>query len=147
MFRMLTSTTRPLAVALAGALAGCFTPTAEHMQGAPNIPVVASSDAGVGITVLANDFTFDQSYTGPSQGDSLAVGLVVTSYSAGTALVEIVDSSGVKQFHRSVTTNLVEAQSHSVLHVGLPASVHVRFDHFSGVFVLGVYMNGVTVAN
>jgi len=126
------------AAILAGALGGCFTPTGDALGGPANSPVVAASGAGVGFTVAARDFTFDHSYAGPTRGDSVAVGLVVTNYTGGSALVEIVDANQVAQLQVPVSSNIVQAQGQAMVHGPAPYTVHVQFAHFTGVLVLGV---------
>ena len=132
----------PLAAILAGALAACFSPTGERPQTSANIPIVAASGDGVGFTVVARDFTFDQSYAGPAQGDSVAVGLVVASYGGGSAQVEITDAAGVKQLQLPVTYNVIQAQGQSMVRGTPPYTLHLQFTHFTGTFVLGVGVSG-----
>jgi hypothetical protein len=132
----------PLAIVLAGGLTGCFTPTGDGMGTSPNIPIVAASSGGVGFTVVARDFTFDQTYAGPAQGDSVAIGLVVTGYAAGSAQVEIIDANGVKQLQLPVTYNVVQAQGQSTVRGTPPYTLHVQFTRFTGTFVLGVGVSG-----
>ena len=132
----------PPAIVLAGALAGCFTPTGEGLGTSANIPVVAAAAGGVSFTVVARDFTFDQSYAGPTQGDSVAVGLVVTSYAGGTAQIEIIDANAVKQLQLPVTTNVVQAQGQSTVRGTAPYTLHVQFTRFTGTVVLGVGVSG-----
>jgi hypothetical protein len=132
----------PLAGLLAGALAGCFTPTGEGLGSSANTPIVAASGGGVGFTVVARDFTFDQSYAGPTQGDSISIGLVVSSYGGGSAQIEIIDANAVRQLQLPVTSNVIQAQGQSTVHGTAPYTVHVRFSGFSGVFVLGVGTSG-----
>ena len=129
--------TAPIAAVLAVALVRCMDPR-MHEPGDWNAPVVAASGSGVAFTVSAYHFTFDASYGGIRQLDSVAVGLVVSGYGGGSAQVEIVDSSGVKQLQVPVTHNVVEAQGRSMVHGTPPFAVHVQFTGFSGVFVLGV---------
>ena len=142
MFGRRMGSTLPLAMVLAGTLAGCVNPTGEGVGTASNTPVVAASGGGVGFTVFARNFTFDQSYAGPSQGDSVAVGLVVSNYTGGSAQVEILDANGVKQLQLPVTYNVVQAQGQSTVHGTPPYTLHVRFTSFTGTFVLGVGVTG-----
>ena len=129
--------TAPMAVGLAVALASCMDPR-MHEPGDWNVPVVAATGNGVAFTVSAYQFTFDASYGGIRQADSMAVGLVVSGYGGGSAQIEIVDSSGVQQLQVPVTQNVVEATGQSMVHGTPPFTVHVQFTGFSGVFVLGV---------
>ena len=105
--------------------------------GSVNTPVVGAAGQGVSFTVSARGFTFDQTYQGPAAGDSIAVGLVVSGYGGGSALVEIVDGNTAKQLSLPVTGNLVQGQSTEV-HGTPPYQLHVKFTNFTGVFVLGV---------
>jgi hypothetical protein len=134
--------TLPLAIVLAGALTGCLTPTAGGSGHSSNVPVVTATGGGVGFTVFASDFTFDQSYAGPTLGDSVAVGLVVSSYTGGSAQVEIIDAHGVKRLQLPVTSNIVQAQGQSTVPGTPPYTLHVTFTHFTGTFVLGVGVAG-----
>jgi hypothetical protein len=137
----ITGTLR-LAVVLAVVLAACFSPTGERPQTSTNIPIVAASGGGVGFTVVARDFTFDQSYAGPAQGDTVAVGLVVASYGGGSAQIEIIDANGVKQLQLPVTNNVIQAQGQSTVRGTPPYTLHVQFTRFTGTFVLGVGVSG-----
>jgi len=123
------------------ALAGCFTPTGEGLGRATNTPVIANSTGGLGFTVVARDFTFDQTYAGPAQGDSVSLGLVVSSYAGGTAQIEIIDADAVTQLQLPVTGNVIQAQGQATVHGRPPYTLHVQFTHFSGAFVLGVGVN------
>jgi hypothetical protein len=131
-----------MAIALAGVLAGCFTPTGERMGTSANTPVLGNSASGLGFTVVAREFTFDQTYAGPSQGDSVAVGLVVAGYGGGNAQIEVIDANGVRQLQLPVSYNVVQAQGQSTVHGTPPYTVHLQFTRFTGTFVLGVGMSG-----
>lgn len=142
MFGRRLGSTLPVAIVLAGALAGCVNPTGEGVGSSSNTPIVAASGGGVGFTVFAREFTFDQSYPGPTQGDSVALGLVVSNYTGGSAQVEILDANGVKQLQLPVTNNVVQAQGQSTVRGTPPYSLHVQFTRFTGTFVLGVGVSG-----
>jgi hypothetical protein len=130
-----------LASALLVATAGCVSlgepNTGPNMV---NTPVVGAAGQGVGFQVVARNFTFDQTYAGPAVGDSLGVGLYVSSYGGGSALIEIVDSTATKQLQLPVSGNVIQAQS--TVHGVPPYTLHVQFSNFSGVLVLGVGVNG-----
>ena len=132
----------PLGIILAGTLSGCLSPTGDGVGNSTNTPVVAASGGGVGFTVFARDFTFDQTYAGPTQGDSVAIGLVVNSYTGGSAQIEIIDANGVKQLQLPVTSNVVQAQGQSTVHGTPPFTLHMQFTRFTGTLVLGVGVNG-----
>ncbi len=123
-------------VGLAGASSACD--PRLNTPGDWNVPIVAVTSSSVAFTVSAANFSFDQTYFGPARADSVAVGLVVSGYTGGSARIEIVDSSGVKQLEMPVATNVVEAQGASIVRGIAPFKVHLQFTGFSGVFVLGV---------
>jgi hypothetical protein len=133
-------TSTALASALLLAQAACV--SLHDSTGTPtvNTPVVGAAGNGVGFQVVARDFTFDQTYAGPTTGDSLSVGLVVTSYGGGSALIEIADSNAVKQLQVPVSGNVVQGQA-TVRGVP-PYTLHVKFSNFTGVLVLGVGVGG-----
>jgi hypothetical protein len=131
-----------LAGLLAVALAGCFTPTENGIGNSSNTPIVATSGGGLGFTVVARDFTFDRTYAGPTQGDSVSIGLVVSSYAGGSAQIEIIDATTVRQLQLPVTGNVIQAQGQATVHGTPPYTLHVQFTHFSGAFVLGVGASG-----
>jgi len=124
--------------ALVAILAGCFNPAENQLGSIENTPIVSSSNGGVAITVLAHDYTFEQSFAGPAQGDSVSAGLVVNAYGGGTAQIEVVDAGNVRQWQLPVTGNLVEGQAQVMVHGQPPYTLHVQFTRFTGNFILGV---------
>jgi hypothetical protein len=126
-----------LAVALGVGLAACRESTVDDSnQMATNTPAVGLTPQALGFSVVAQGFSFEQTYTSPTQGDSLAVGLAVTGYAGGSALIEIYDSTGARRLQQTVTQSI--AQGQTTVHGSLPYSVHLLFTGFTGVFVLGV---------
>lgn len=133
-------TSSVLASALLLALAACVSLDDSTGTATVNTPVIGAAGNGVAFQVTARDFTFDQRYAGPTTGDSLSVGLVVSAYGGGSALIEIVDSNAVKQLQVPVSGNVVQGQA--TVHGVPPYTLHVQFANFTGVLVLGVGVGG-----
>jgi len=130
-----------LFVGLAVALAGCLADDVGGPGGAgTNFPTVGLTSRELGFSVIANAFTFEQTYASPTQGDSLDIGLAVTGYGGGSARIEIADADGVARFALTVTQNVAQGQ---IAPGGRPPyTVHLRFAGFTGVFALGVAARG-----
>jgi len=127
----------PLAAMLTAlAASGCMSLTDDGSSDALNMPVVGVTSRSVGFTVQARSFSFEQRYAGPTVGDSIAVGLTVVNYAAGTVLIEIVDSTGALRLQQTVSQNI--AQGNTTCHGVPPYALHLLFTGFSGTFSLGV---------
>jgi hypothetical protein len=137
--------TRPavaLAMALGCALAACRESTVSDPNGtATNTPAVGITPQALGFSVLARGFSFEETYASPTQGDSLAVGLAVTGYAGGSALIEIFDSTGTRQFQQAVAQSI--AQGQTTVRGSPPYRVHVLFVGFTGMLALGVQAQGL----
>lgn len=126
-----------LGVALSLVAAGCTDVTTPEQSGTgTNLPAIGVTAQSVGFSVLANGFTFEDTYTGPTLGDSLVVGLAVVGYGGGSALVEVRDQTSTVIAQRTVTGSI--AQGQTTVHGSPPYTVHVSFTGFTGIFALGV---------
>ncbi len=126
-----------LALAIAAALAGCTSVTGDDgTVTTANSPAIGQTAQALGFSVLAQNFTFEDRYTSPTQGDSVVVGLAVVGQVGGSALIELSDSTGATLWQRTVTQSV--AQGQTTVHGAPPYTVHLRFTGFSGVFALGV---------
>jgi hypothetical protein len=118
----------------AAVAAGC---TDESPWGiGTNVPAVGVSADGVGFSLLAQNYTADLRYIGPTQGDSVSVGIAVVGVKQGNAVVQISDSLGTMLLQQLVTSDTVRGQSY--LHGKPPYYVRLEFVGFTGVFSLGV---------
>jgi hypothetical protein len=124
-------------LAVGAAIAGCTSVTGtDNTIGPANTPVVGVTAQGVGFSVRASDFSFEETYAAPTEGDSLVVGLAVLGYGGGTALLEITDSTGAMLHQQTVSQSI--AQGQTTTGGTPPYQVHLRFSGFTGTFVLGV---------
>lgn len=131
-----------LAMALVAAQATCRESTGDDFNGTEtNTPVVGIAPQALAFSVVAQGFSFEANYPNPRQGDSLAVGLAVSGYAGGSALIEIFDSSGAKRLQQTVTQSL--AQGQTTVRGSPPYRVHLLFVGFTGVFALGVGAQGL----
>jgi hypothetical protein len=120
-----------------GAAVACRESSVSGPGGAgANAPSVGATAQALGFSVSAQGFSFEQNYPNPTTGDSLAIGLAVTGYAGGSALIEIFDATGATRFQQTVTQNI--AQGQTTVHGSPPYRVHLRFTGFTGVFALGV---------
>jgi len=127
--------------ALVLALAGCASDdVVDVLSTAVNLPAVGVTAQGLGFTVVAREFTFEQTYSSPTEGDSLDVGLAVTNFRAGSVLIEIRDAGGVARYQQTLTSGI--AQGQATVAGTPPYTVHLRFTGFSAVFALGVAAHG-----
>jgi hypothetical protein len=125
------------AAALAAALVACNLETSTGPIGAGvNTPSVGVTTQGLGFAVQARDFTFQQVYSAPAEGDSLGVGLSVAGYGGGTVLLEIVDHAGTAILSQQVAHNI--AQGQNTVGGTPPYRVRLEFAHFTGAFALGI---------
>jgi hypothetical protein len=139
--RARTTVRAALSAILVLALGGCDdTDRLDILSTASNLPAVGATAQGLGFTVVARNFGFDQTYASPTMGDTLAVALTVTSYGGGSALLEITDAGGTVRHSQTITSNL--AQGQTTVTGTPPYHVRLRFTGFSGVFVLGVAAQG-----
>ena len=128
---------RHLGVALSLVAASCTDMTTPSATGvATNMPAIGVTAQSVGCAVQASDFSFEDTYASPTQGDSLVVGLAVLNYGGGTALVEVRDSSGAAVVQQTVAGS--RAQGQTTVHGSPPYAVHLLFRSFTGTFTLGV---------
>jgi hypothetical protein len=126
-----------LAMALGAALAACREPTGNALAATEtNQPVVGITPRALAFSVVAQGFSFEETYASPTQGDSLAVGLAVSGYAGGSALIEIFDSTGARRFEQAVSRSL--AQGQTTVRGSPPYRVHLVFAGFTGVVALGV---------
>ncbi len=125
-----------LLLAFGAALTGCTSVTDSGSTTTANVPAIGQTAQAFGFSVLAQDFTFEDRYASPTQGDSVVVGLAVFGQVGGSALVEVADSTGTTLWQRTVTQSV--AQGQTTVHGTPPYTVHLRFTGFSGVFALGV---------
>jgi hypothetical protein len=117
------------------AVAACSDTTGPGGQ-ATNVPAVGVTPQSFGFAVQASNFTFEDTYASPTQGDSLVVGLAVLGYQRGSALIEVRDSGGTAIDQRTVTQSI--AQGQTTIHGTPPYTVHLLFTQFTGTFTLGV---------
>ena len=130
-----------LSALLVLALGGCDDADPQAiLSTASNLPAVGARAEGLGFTVVARDFGFDQTYASPTQGDTLDVGLAVTNFGGGAAILEITDAGGAVRHAQTITSNL--AQGQAAVAGTPPYRVRLRFTAFTGVFVLGVAARG-----
>jgi len=126
-----------LVIALGAALAACRESTVDDFNRTEtNKPVVGIAPQALAFSVVARGFSFEEYYPNPTQGDSLAVGLAVSGYAGGSALIEIFDSTGAARLHQTVTQSI--AQGQTTVRGLPPYRVHLLFAGFTGVFALGV---------
>ncbi len=122
-----------LVLASSLAVGACADTTAAGMTNVPDVGVTSQS---LGFSVQASHFSFEETYASPTLGDSLVVGLAVLNYGGGTALVEVMDSSGTALARQIVTQSV--AQGQTTIHGRPPYTVHLLFTEFTGTFALGV---------
>jgi len=126
-----------LALGFGLAIAACTDLMTTGVQGgAMNIPAVGITSESFGFAVQASNFSFEDTYASPTQGDSLAVGLAVVGYLGGSALIEVRDSGGTAIDQQTVTQGI--AQGKTTIHGTPPYTVHLLFTQFTGTFTLGV---------
>ena len=101
-----------------------------------NVPAVGASADGIGFSLLAQNYTADLRYIGPTQGDSVSVGLAAVGVRQGNVVIQISDSLGTMLLQQVVTSDAVLGQS--FLHGKPPYHVRLEFVGFTGVFSLGV---------
>ena len=101
-----------------------------------NVPAVGATADGVGFSLLADNYTADLRYVGPTQGDSVSVGLAAVGVKQGNALIQISDSLGTLLLQQLVTSDVVLGQS--ILHGKPPYHVRLEFIGYTGVLSLGV---------
>lgn len=125
------------ALALSLSLGGCTSVTGTEYGGAtPNLPSIGVTPQGVGFSVVARNFSYEDTYAAPTVGDSLVVGLSVLNYGGGSVLVEVTDSTGATKLQQTVQQNL--AQGQTTIAGTPPYAVHILFTGFTGTFALGV---------
>ncbi|MGD0484407.1 MAG: hypothetical protein ABSB58_07110 [Gemmatimonadales bacterium] len=101
-----------------------------------NIPEAAATADGVAFSLLANNYTADLRYFGPTQGDSVSVALAAVGVRQGDATVVISDSLGTILMVQDIVSDTVRAPTY--LHGKPPYHVRLEFLGYTGVLSVGV---------
>jgi hypothetical protein len=101
-----------------------------------NVPAAGATAEGVGFSVLAENYTADLNYIGPTVGDSVSVGLAVAGVRQGNVVIQVTDSLGTLLWQQLVVADTARGQTY--LHGKPPYHLRMEFLGFSGVLSIGV---------
>lgn len=101
-----------------------------------NVPAAGATASGIGFSVLAENYTAELRYIGPTQGDTVSVGLAAVGVRQGNVIVQLTDSLGLMLLQRTVAADMVLAQA--LLRGKPPYHLRLAFVGFTGVLSVGV---------
>lgn len=101
-----------------------------------NVPAASATADGIGFSLLAQNYTADLRYIGPTHGDSVNVGLTAVGVRQGNVLIQLTDSIGTMLLQQVVTADTVRAQSY--LRGKPPYRLRLEFIGYTGVLTLGI---------
>ncbi len=101
-----------------------------------NVPAAGATESGIGFSLLAENYTADLRYIGPTAGDTVSLGLAAVSVRQGNVIVQMTDSLGTMLQQQVILADMVLARS--VLHGKPPYHLRLAFVGFSGVLTVGV---------
>jgi len=101
-----------------------------------NVPAAVATAEGIGFSVLAENYTADLNYIGPTGGDSVSVGLAVAGVRQGNVVIDVTDSLGTLLWQQLVTADTAVGQTY--LHGRPPYHLRMEFLGFTGVLSIGV---------
>ena len=101
-----------------------------------NVPEAGATADGLAFSLLAVNYTADLRYLGPTQGDSVSVGIAAVGVRQGEATVIVTDSTGINLLIQDIVADTVRGQT--FLHGKPPYHVRLEFLGYTGVLSVGV---------